>query len=213
MDGFNSEGGSGHCPGKETAPYQYVNPSQIKPYWNMASRYVLADQTFQTQGSGSFTAHQDLIAGATIIDQNKTTSIVENPDHTPWGCDARPKTVTSLLQYTSGKLVFEYHKGPFPCLTYQTMRDLLDAQAVSWKYYSPPVVGDEGAIWNAFDAIQAVRYGPEWGVNVTDTNTQFFTDISNNALPAVSWIVPDRKNSDHPGAGSDTGPSWVAEHR
>ena len=210
MDGFNSEGGSGHCPGKETAPYQYVNPAQIKPYWNMANRYVLADQTFQTQGSGSFTAHQDLIAGATIIDQNKTTSIVENPDHSPWGCDARPKTVTSLLQYISGKLVFEYHKGPFPCLTYETMRDLLDAQDVSWKYYSPPIVGDEGAIWNAFDAIHAVRYGSEWGVNVPNTNTQFFTDISNNALPAVSWIVPDRKNSDHPGAGSDTGPSWVA---
>jgi len=35
-------------------------------------------------------------------------------------------------------------------------------------------------------------------------------DISNEALPAVSWIVPDRQNSDHPGAGSDTGPSWVA---
>ena len=46
-------------------PYQYVNPAQIQPYWTMAQQYVLADHMFQTQGSGSFTAHQDLIAGAT----------------------------------------------------------------------------------------------------------------------------------------------------
>jgi phospholipase C len=210
MDGFNSEGGSGHCTGLETAPYQYVNPTQIKPYWKIAQTYVLADHTFQTQGSGSFTAHQDLIAGATLIDKAQTKSIVENPDSTPWGCDAPKGTVTSLLQYVSGELVFKYHKGPFPCFTYETMRDLLDAQKVSWKYYSPPVFGDEGGLWNAFDAISAVRYGAEWGVNVTDSNKQFFTDISNNALPAVSWIIPDRKNSDHPGQGSDTGPSWVA---
>lgn len=210
MDGFNSEGGSGHCPDKATAPYQYVDPKQIQPYWDIAQRYVLADHTFQTQGSGSFTAHQDLIAGGTTIDPSQNTSLVDNPSGTPWGCDARAKTVTSLLEAVSSKLEFEYHKGPFPCLTYATLRDVLDAQGVSWKYYSPPVIGGEGAIWNAFDAIQAVRYGPEWGVNVTDSNLQFFTDVSSGSLPAVSWVVPDRQNSDHPGSGGDTGPSWVA---
>ena len=48
-----------------TYPYQYVDPQQIQPYWTIAQQYVLADHMFQTQGSGSFTAHQDLIAGAT----------------------------------------------------------------------------------------------------------------------------------------------------
>ena len=73
MDGFGLEhGGTGECPGQlGTLDYQYVNPSQIAPYWTMAQRYVLADHMFQTQGSGSFTAHQDLIAGATIIDPEK----------------------------------------------------------------------------------------------------------------------------------------------
>jgi phospholipase C len=210
MDGFNTEGGSGHCPGKAKAPYQYVNPKQIQPYWDLAARYVLADHAFQTQGSDSFTAHQDLIAGGTTIDRSQTTTLVDNPSHSPWGCDSRAKTVTSILKLVSSKLEFEYHQGPFPCLTYATLRDLLDAKGVSWKYYSPPVAGGSGAVWNAFDAIEAVRYGSEWGVNVTDSNTQFFTDISNGALPAISWIVPDHQNSDHPGAGADTGPSWVA---
>ncbi|MGB6520742.1 MAG: alkaline phosphatase family protein, partial [Candidatus Cybelea sp.] len=43
-----------------------------------------------------------------------------------------------------------------------------------------------------------------------------FNDISSNALPAVSWVVPDGQNSDHPaqklwGIHKDTGPSWVAQ--
>ena len=49
-------------------PYQYVNPADIAPYWDMAEQYVLADAMFQTQGSGSFTAHQDLIRGGSALD-------------------------------------------------------------------------------------------------------------------------------------------------
>jgi phospholipase C len=35
------------------------------------------------------------------------------------------------------------------------------------------------------------------------------TDISNGTLPAMSWVIPDAINSDHPGYASDKGPSWV----
>ena len=211
MDGFNLEGASGACKDKATDPYQYVNPSQIAPYWDMAKQYVLADNMFQTQRSGSFTAHQDLIAGSTILNKAKTTSLVGDPTNSPWGCDAPPGTRTPILRYTGTGLKFEDDKGPFPCLTYETMRDLLDAANVSWKFYSPPIeAGSTGSLWNAFDAIKAVRYGPEWGVNVTDSDTQIFTDISNGALPAVSWVIPDGMDSDHPGTEGDKGPSWVA---
>jgi len=63
---------------------------------------------------------------------------------------------------------------------------------------------------DAFDAIKAVRDGTEWKTNVTHQPTVIFSDISNGTLPAVSWVVPDDVNSDHPGNGTDTGPSWVA---
>ena len=59
MNGFDTVP-IGSTPG--TYVYQYVDPAQIRPYWDMAKQYVLADHFFQTQGSGSFTAHQDLIA-------------------------------------------------------------------------------------------------------------------------------------------------------
>ena len=211
MDGFNLEGATGKCKNKASGQYQYVNPTQIAPYWDMAMQYVLADQMFQTQGSGSFTAHQDLIAGGTTFNKKKTKSLVDVPTGAPWGCDAPPGTRTSDLEFVGSVLKYKKHKGPFPCMNYETMRDLLDAMSISWKYYSPPVEGGTGSLWNAFDAIKAVRDGPEWGVNVTNSDTQIFTDISGNALPAVSWVIPDGTDSDHPGQkAGDGGPSWVA---
>jgi phospholipase C len=210
MDGFGAVGAGQKCPGKAgTAPYQYVEPSEIQPYWEIAKEYVLADGMFQTQGSGSFTAHQDFIAGGTTINQNKTRTLVDFPTHKPWGCDAPRSTDTDVLVDVGSKIVRRYAKGPFPCLTYPTIRDLLDAADISWKYYSPQEPHGAGSVWNAFDAIKAVRRGPEWQTNIALT-TSFFTDVSSGALPSVAWIVPDRVNSDHPGSGSDFGPSWVA---
>ena len=69
MDGFNLID-KGSCPSgapARTQPYQYVQKSDIAPYWDIAEHWVLADAMFQTQGSGSFTAHQDLIRGGTCI--------------------------------------------------------------------------------------------------------------------------------------------------
>jgi hypothetical protein len=38
----------------------------------------------------------------------------------------------------------------------------------------------------------------EWGTNVSWPETNIFNDITNNALPAVSWVIPNSNNSDHP---------------
>jgi len=214
MDGFNLEGAGTGCGKAGLRPYQYVNPAQIAPYWQIAAQYAVADRMFQTQGSGSFTGHQDLIAGGTAI--NPLESLVDFPSHQPWGCDARANTVTSLLRGSGiivrspQQLKYLYNGGPFPCLKYKTLRDLLDAQSVSWKYYSPKVIGSTGAIWSAFDAIKAVRYGSEWQTNVVTPPSKFFGDIDRGAFASFTWIVPDNANSDHPGNHADTGPSWVA---
>ena len=86
MDGFDLSTFIHSTKKAGTYPYQYVKPTQIQPYWTMAAQYALADQMFQTQGSGSFTAHQDLIAGTTAIDA--TDSLIDTPTAGPWSCDA-----------------------------------------------------------------------------------------------------------------------------
>lgn len=213
MDGFDLAiyGGSMHKAG--LYPYRYVKPNQIKPYWDLASQYVLADHTFPTQASGSFTAHLDLIAGTTQVTQN--ASVIDYPWNSKsvqnWGCDDIPGSVTSLITL---KKVYLKNRGPFPCFSYQTLRDLLDAKSVSWKYYVPVFGSDGGQMWNAFDAVHAVRYGPEWKTNVSMPTINIFKDISAGNLPAVAWVVPDGENSDHgygSHIGADRGPAWVAQ--
>ncbi|MGA8576827.1 MAG: alkaline phosphatase family protein [Candidatus Cybelea sp.] len=196
-------------------PYQYVDPSEIRPYWDIAKAYVLAEHMFTTQGSSSFTGHQDLIAGGTIVAPNEAmVNLPSCSGHTcRWGCDAPPGTHTSLISSTDS---FAPGKGPFPCTNdfasnYPTLRDLLDAKGVSWKYYAPPICcNTNGRLFTAFDVIAAVRYGPEWKTNMSSPQTNVFSDITYGTLPAVSWLIPDEPDSDHPGEKIDTGPSWVA---
>jgi phospholipase C len=232
MDGFGlaSRGACGtHGKPAGKAVYQYVEPAQIAPYWAIANQWGLADHMFQNQGSGSFIAHQDLIRGGSQI--NNQYSLVDNPNVMPWGCDAGGGNTSLITQ--KGKYLPYVQKGPFPCTNakgfnasyYQVISDLLDKASVSWKYYSPCFKGwnpgncdggcpalCSGGILNAFDVIAAVRYGAEWGTNVSMPETNIFTDISNGSLASVSWVIPSDANSDHPGegCGCDTGPSWVA---
>jgi phospholipase C len=191
-----------------TYVYEYVAPAQIAPYWDLAKSYVLSDHTFQTQGSGSFTAHQDLIRGGTDVGSNQSLIDFPNDWGHPWGCDATPGTRTSLITANNQYMSFQ---GPYPCLHYATLRDLLDAKGISWRYYTPANGSFGGNLWNAFDAIAAVRHGSEWGTNVASPETGIFTDINRDTLPAVAWVIPDYRNSDHPGDNSDSGPSWIAQ--
>jgi phospholipase C len=217
MNGFNQirQAGSGSPEGRE--PYQYVMPSDVVPYWTLASTYALADAMFATQGSESFPAHQDLIRGGTAIDS--TESLIDDiptGGSGMWGCDSPYGSKTSLITTT---LKLREHLGPFPCTDdfpysgsqYSTLRDLFDgaSPAITWKYYAP-ALGDKGGIWSAFDVIYPVRYGPEWTANVISPETTILTDISGGDLAQMSWVVPDFADSDHPGSASDHGPSWVA---
>ena len=208
MDGFDQIGfGSSGAGGPaHKYPLRYVDPAQIQAYWSLAKNYALADHLFQTQGSGSFTAHQELIAGGTQIAPTK--SLIDFPSHGPWGCDAPHPTVTT---YIDTARILHFNQGPFPCLTYPTLKDLLDPKGVSWKYYVPPLLapGSSGFLWNAFDAIKNVRYSSDWKNDVISPETKIFDDISANALPSVSWVIPSGPNSDHASA-KDDGPAWVA---
>jgi phospholipase C len=215
MDGFNHIKQS---TGREEGalPYVYVNPDQVTPYWTIATDYALADHLFQTQGSGSFTAHQDLIRGGSAIDS--TQSLIDDPTSSAaWGCSSPPGTKTSLI---TTSLVLEARKGPFPCTSmfptssssYETLADLLDGAGVSWKYYAPPPTNfTSGALWNAFLVINSI-YGnkSEWSEHISSPQTNILTDVANGKLPAMSWVIPDAIDSDHPGYRSDKGPSWVA---
>jgi len=177
-------------------PYAYVPPAEVQPYWNLAGQFTLGDRMFQSNTGPSFVAHQYLIAG-------QSNFMVEVPTNVPWGCDAPPGTTVPVLT-PSGEV-----PGPFPCQSYRTLADEMDAQGVTWKSYAP-AFGNPGYIWSAFDAVRQIRFGSDWTTHVDSPETNIFTDISNGTLPQMSWVTPSLPNSDHAIAASNSGPSWVA---
>ncbi|MBV8373716.1 MAG: hypothetical protein JOY69_10700, partial [Candidatus Eremiobacteraeota bacterium] len=176
-------------------PYAYVDRSEITEYWNLAAKYTLADHMFVDVSSGSFTSHLDLIAATTYLDAN--TSVMDYPNNVPWGCDGKSGERSTIMIKPSDLKVFG---GPFPCFdAFPTLADSLDANKVSWRYYSPAVTGPThdpgGWVWSTFDAIKKVRYGKDWA-NVISPSSTVLSDISAGKLPQMSWVIPDEADSD-----------------
>ena len=145
---------------------------------------------------------------------NDRESLTDQPNTMPWGCDAPRHGTHTPVIFRDGHV--DEFRGPFPCFTqYGTIADLLDAANVSWRYYVDAMFYNEphydfsGAVWNGYDAIKKIRYGPDWKRNVSIPNTNIFTDVTAGTLPAVSWVIPRLGDSDHPGSGCNGGPWWV----
>jgi hypothetical protein len=103
------------------------------------------------------------------------------------------------------------------------------AAPVSWAVYAP-TYNKPGYQWNFASYSQQVRYGSEWFASspcnpaqasccdppgwgssfygkVVDWNC-FDYDVQNSLLPAVSWLVPDQTDSEHPTSLVSTGQTW-----
>jgi phospholipase C len=196
MDGFHTG------PRENYAAYAYMDHKEIAPYWAMAKEYVLADAMFPSEFGGSFASHIMAVAGNDEIDAND--AVVNTPNHVPNDCDAPPQTESSLVN--SERQVGKGN-GPFPCFTqFNTMAQVLDQGGISWRFYIKRKLN--GGIYSPFEAISAVRYGPDWN-NIIAPETSILTDIPNGKLAGVTWVIPRRADADLPGRHSDTGPSWV----
>jgi phospholipase C len=204
MDGFDEEGmtcgvggGPQRCP-KPDSQYGYVPASETKPYFAMASQYVLADRMFTSNFDGSsFVSHQYIIAGEASSSVNFPSGL--------WGCGGGGNDVipTITQQRTFGPKISA-------CLDNQTLGDELDAAGVSWRSYTSGVSNPTSGIWNAYQAIAHIRNGHDWRADVVAPQTRFFKDVSNGELPAVTWVTPTCANSDHASCDSNHGPDWVA---
>jgi phospholipase C len=84
---------------------------------------------------------------------------------------------------------------------------LLDAKALSWRYYLSNRGPNE---WNGPDAIKHIRQSSEYLTNVISPPSQVLTDIAQGHLPTVVWVTPNADASDHAIITDGSGPSWVA---
>lgn len=195
MDGWNDELTSGH-PAKNFA-YAYVPRDEIRPYWEIARKYVLADRAFASNLDGSFVAHQYAVAAY-------ADRAVDYPSQPLWGCEGGP---TDTVPTLSGKRT--YRARIRACFDIPTIASEADAAGVSWRFYTG-APREDGGQWSSYQADRAIFRGPDWKTDVINPPKQFLTDIAGGALANVTWITPVWEDSDHPGLPGSNGPSWVA---
>ncbi|HEV3153805.1 MAG TPA: alkaline phosphatase family protein [Candidatus Baltobacteraceae bacterium] len=192
------------------AAYGIVPQSEVQPDWTIAEQYAFADRMFQTNSGPSFPAHQYLISGTSATGKIAGYSAMENPnavfyDANIGGCDSKSGTSVRLINPSTN----DQSKWTFPCFDHTTLMDLLDAQSVTWKYYSNVQFA---GLWNAPDAIKHLRYNPNYKTyDVAPADKTFFADVTAGSLPAVSWVIPSSWESDHAGVSGKYGPAFVAK--
>jgi phospholipase C len=196
--------------------FQYVDPSGIAPYFQLAETYTFGDRMFQTNQGPSFPAHQYIISGTSAPSPGSNLFVSENPLNLPTyknaGCIA-PAAETVAVIDPNG-----IESPVYPCFDHPTLTDELNAKTISWRYYSPSA----GTIWNGPNAIQHMCVpnepppngtactGSDWTNNVVLQYNRVLSDIQNGQLAAVTWVIPSGQASDHASINDGTGPSWVA---
>jgi phospholipase C len=227
MDGFSRDNiscltGHPHC-APSNPEYYYVQPSDVRPYFTLAETYTFGDRMFQTNQGPSFPAHQYIISGTSAIAEKSIFDAAGLPHHGNGlaGCIAPPGTYVSIIDTTNPDPHTNETRTAYPCFEHATLTDLLDADQLSWKYYTPSA----GSIWTGPDAINhmcgpnvappnaTACTAPEWTdhVVIEGQENQILSDIAAGQLATVSWVIPNGDASDHPGGGyKGTGPSWVA---
>jgi phospholipase C len=194
--------------------YMYVEPADVQPYFTLAENYVFADRMFQTNQGPSFPAHQFIFGGTSAPTATSTLFAAENPTAGATGCIAPAAQTVQMIDAAGSETAFP---AEYPCFEHATLSDLLMQAGVSWRYYTPSA----GSIWTAPNAIRHICMpesvsgvltctGSQWSSNVVIPETGILTDIANQQLAQVSWVIPDGLASDHAGANDGSGPSWVA---
>lgn len=196
--------GAHGCP-PSNPQFKYVDPSDVQPYFQMAEQYTFADHMFETGEGPSFPAHQFIISGTSAPTTNSQLFAAENPAgvsnaNSDTGCTAPQQEYVKLIDPYGNESSQQY-----PCFEHPTLTDLLDSAGVTWTYYT----ADVNNIWTGPNAIQHIRDGNDWQY-VIPNSYQILTDISNNQLSQVSWVIPPGAASDHPGGNQGEGPSFVA---
>ncbi|MDQ6729068.1 MAG: phospholipase [Actinomycetota bacterium] len=184
----------------------YHDAREIPNYWTYAEQFVLQDRMFEPNASWSLPEHLYQVSEWSAFCTNpfealSCTNALQNPN--PPGV---PLSQTPLYAWTD--------------MTY-----LLHRAGVNWGYYvfngtEPDCQNDSSVtcapvaqgpttpgIWNPLPHFADVQQDGQLG-NV-QTLSNFFTAAQAGTLPAVSWIDPNGKVSEHPAALVSAGQTYV----
>ncbi len=198
MNGWDT--GDSKNSGHDKLNYAQYTESDIPSYWAYARKYTLGDHFFSNMLGPSFPGHAFLLAAqAGWSTGNPDTQVT----HPYWGCDQTSDTRVTILD--NGTCT---EKRVFPCFKIPSVPDLLPI-GTDWRFYgSNFYVLNE--VWSMFNAVDSIRNGPGWA-HIVKVD-QFESDIDTKSLPAITWLVNQDLNSEHPNVGGVCqGENWTVE--
>ena len=174
---------------------------EIPNYWAYARTFVLQDHMYESNASWSQPAHLYLVSEWSAFCSQA----------------GDPSSCVNALQTPSPA-----GKGPY---AWTDLTFLLNRAGVSWRYYlaegTEPDCEDDGeetcepvpqlaavpSIWNPLPNFDTVKEDGQLG-NIVPLD-QFYLDVKNGTLPAVTWVIPDGDVSEHPPARVSVGQAYV----
>ena len=228
MDGFvavmRSAGKTGGCPtdiptcivkGHERSVMGYHTAQDLPNYWAYARNFVLQDHMFEPIRSWSLPAHLYMVSDwagscATIGD--------------PMSCKPN-RTYFNSLDLPRDLFDTSSPQEPGrPDYAWTDLTYLLHASDISWAYYvmdgfEPDCENDQSScklrpqsartpgIWNPLPSFDDVKQDGQLR-NVKDTSL-FFSDLRTGQLPAVVWLAPGNRYSEHPPGRISAGQAYV----
>ena len=185
----------------------YHDSREIPNYWRYAAQFVLQDHMFASVSSWSLPTHLFLVS---------EWSAVCNRTADPTSCRNEPANPIGL---TPGKT------SPRPDYAWTDLTYLLHKKGVNWAYYvadgTQPDCEDPSVlmctpkfqsaatpeIWNPLPYFDTVRENNQLG-NIQQLPA-FYEAARTGRLPAVSWVIPNNQNSEHPPSSVKAGEVYV----
>lgn len=180
MDGFVAALNERRQDGRRTMGF--YDESDLPYYWYLARNYVLFDRFFSSASDGSAKNHMYAIAASPL---------------------AAPPSTPGDAAVTRGAVD---NNAP-------TIFDRLEEQGISWKFYvqnyEPKLTyrtvsqypGDRASqiIWAPLLNIDRFIDNPKLSSHIVDLS-QYYEDLENGTLPAVSYIAPSGASEHPPGS-------------
>jgi phospholipase C len=189
MDGFVSALDANNQDGRLAMGYR--TGSDLPYYWNLADQYVLYDRFFSSALAGSFLNHVYWVTGGPAAE--RTASHGQYLGLKPEGGIKRITTIFDRLEAAGVSWKF-YVQNYNPKLTYRTFQKF-------------PANRASQVVWVPLLSLPRYLDTPKLRSHIVPLS-QYYTDVQNGTLPAVSYIVPSGP-SEHPPSSVESGEAFV----
>ena len=175
---------------------------QIPNYWAYAQNFVLQDMMFEPNASWSLPSHLFLVSA-----WSAKCSTAGDPMSCVNALDGASGLNVSKNDYAWTDLTYLLYKANVSWAYYLSNGSEPDCENDAMLCDSKPQSANVPGIWNPLPAFDTVKQDNQLA-NIQQVD-QFLKAAKDGTLPAVSWVVPDGKVSEHPPASIKEGQAYV----